>query len=244
MQMQFWVRVAKTYLLINNLFITLLGIVIFSVSLRIYFDDHFTVLQNVYLPNNNFKGIHSTALYGGLAVSMVLTFSGMVCTAGLIQESRRYLAMGYFCLATLFCATVQLGYWRYTHGEEVGNIVKDIYDFLYYNFTRNKSTIAGKHLEDIHSVYVCCGKCSSFSPTCHVEDNTCPDTLTGVTEDCLVTMADFVMNCTNVQGMLILFTTIFTINGMMPAAFLYFCFQVSFPRRRTGKYTLATELVL
>ncbi|XP_039609317.1 tetraspanin-32-like isoform X3 [Polypterus senegalus] len=210
MQMQFWVRVAKTYLLINNLFITLLGIVIFSVSLRIYFDDHFTVLQNVYLPNNNFKGIHSTALYGGLAVSMVLTFSGMVCTAGLIQESRRYLAMGYFCLATLFCATVQLGYWRYTHGEE----------------------------------YVCCGKCSSFSPTCHVEDNTCPDTLTGVTEDCLVTMADFVMNCTNVQGMLILFTTIFTINGMMPAAFLYFCFQVSFPRRRTGKYTLATELVL
>ncbi|XP_041073870.1 tetraspanin-32-like [Polyodon spathula] len=239
MQRQVWIRMTKIHLLLNSLLVTILGVAVIAMTLWTGCDARFTAVRRITVENNNYTTMHSAVLYTVLALSVFLVAAGVLCALGLIRESERLLAAGFLILALLFCAAVQLGYWRVMRADEVEGAVMDVYDFLYHDFLRNQSDSAGQHLTAFHTAFSCCGKRSHSPLTGTVESITCLAGLRATGQGCLLAVSAFLQKHVDWLWALLLLTMASLVNGMVLTSFLYFSICLGDSGKRKGKYTLA-----
>ncbi|XP_078405111.1 tetraspanin-32-like isoform X1 [Cetorhinus maximus] len=234
------IKATKYQLLGTSFTVMFLGVAVAAITLWISFSDEFIVIRNITIETNRYARLHDLAAYSGLSASVFLTLLGIICLIGIIRESEYLLSVVLFCFALLFCGVVQMMYWRSTYKQLVENAVKDVYDFLYDDFTRNSSNHSKQDLIAIHSTFLCCGKNSTFSHYNPVENETCFAEGPPL-KDCLQAVEDQITGLMAIVEALMVLLGIVTVYGMILAAFLCFagCLTVSWYTK--GKYKVAKQ---
>ncbi|XP_072128421.1 tetraspanin-32-like isoform X1 [Mobula birostris] len=230
-----------TYQLLGISFIVMLfGVAVAAVTLWTCFNDKLYVIRNVTIESNQYAKMHDLAVQSGLSVSAFLILLGIVCLIGIMRESELLLSVVLIGFAVLFCAVVQLAYWKYAYKQAVEDAAKDVYDFLYAYYLRNISYTSKQDLINVHSAFSCCGKISAFSYNSKVENETCfPDR--GPLKDCLQSIEYSVADNMTIIGVLNILLGIITVYGMIVTAF--FCFTACLIQiwKKKGKYRVCKK---
>ncbi|XP_078076631.1 tetraspanin-32-like [Mustelus asterias] len=231
------IKATKYQLLGISLIVMFLGVAVAAVTLWTSFNDEFFVIRNITIETNRYTRFHDLAVYSGLSTSIFLALLGIICLIGIAKESQYLLSVVLFCFALLFCGVVQMAYWRSTYKQLVENAVKDVYDFLYDDFTRNSSDYSKEDLIAIHSTFLCCGKNSTFSRYTSVENETCFAEGAPL-KDCLQTMETRVTDLMVMVDALTVLVGIITVYGIILTAFLCFAGCLIEDWYTKGKYRM------
>ncbi|XP_038663490.1 tetraspanin-32-like [Scyliorhinus canicula] len=215
------IKSTKCQLLGISLTVMFLGVAVAAVTSWTSFSAEFNVIRNITIETNRYTRFHDLAVYSGLSASIFLVLLGIICLIGILKESEYLLSVVLVSFALLFCGVVQMAYWRSTYQQLVENAVKDVYDFLYDDFTRNSSNHSKQDLTAIHSTFLCCGKNSTFSHYSSVENETCFAEGAPL-KDCLQAMENRVTGLMAVVEALTMLVGIVTVYGMILTAFLCF----------------------
>ncbi|XP_044281476.1 tetraspanin-32 isoform X2 [Varanus komodoensis] len=138
MKWRYWVRAVKCQLLAASLFVMLLGLSVSILTIVTYRGKHFTVINDVSLDtNSSYRTLHTIVFYTGICLSIILTIAALVGIVGTVRELESAMAVGFFCFAVMFCASVEAAYWTITNSNvflccgkkspfgEVGSIEKE-----------------------------------------------------------------------------------------------------------------------
>ncbi|XP_043938687.1 tetraspanin-32 [Protopterus annectens] len=232
-----WIRATKCQLLITSLFSMVLGFGVSIAAVLTCYSPHFTLIRNVIQAGNTFRMFQDITFYSGICLSLALISVGFVCFFAAGKESKYLLAVGFVCFAVLFCGMIQVGYWRYSHDEQVENVVKDIYDFLYEDVRQNTSSTMKWELHKIHAMFSCCGKKNSSVQLGRVEMETCSSEIWETGEDCLHVTDRIIKKHIKLISVLLLCITGFSVYGMVLTSFLYFLTRL----RAEGNYGLTSD---
>ncbi|XP_023580157.1 tetraspanin-32 isoform X1 [Trichechus manatus latirostris] len=84
---------------------------------------------------------------------------------------------GFLCFALVFCALLQVVFWRFYNPTQVEDAVLDTYDLVYEQAVRSPSSVWRQELAAIQDTFQCCGKWSPFGLLGDAEAGLCPGEL-------------------------------------------------------------------
>uniref|UniRef100_A0A803SXE7 CD81 molecule n=1 Tax=Anolis carolinensis TaxID=28377 RepID=A0A803SXE7_ANOCA len=174
MRQRSWVRAMKCQLLAASLFIMLLGLSVNILSIVTYCGKHFTVIKDASLDKNAYyRTFHSVVFYTGICIGIILTVASLLSIVATVRELESGMAVGFFCFAVVFCASIQATYWTITNSAVVEDAMMDVYDFVYEDVRRNTSSTRREELRVIHKTFLCCGKRSPFGEKNNIGNEVC-----------------------------------------------------------------------
>ncbi|KAJ6644738.1 hypothetical protein lerEdw1_013601 [Lerista edwardsae] len=109
----------KRQLLVVCLFVMLLALSVTLLTVITYYGKHFTVISDVSLEKNPYRIFHSVVFFTGLCLSSILIIAALLCIVATVRELEGAMAVGFFCYAAVFCASVQAVYWTVTSNTKV-----------------------------------------------------------------------------------------------------------------------------
>ncbi|XP_023580160.1 tetraspanin-32 isoform X4 [Trichechus manatus latirostris] len=88
-----------------------------------------------------------------------------------------FFVLGFLCFALVFCALLQVVFWRFYNPTQVEDAVLDTYDLVYEQAVRSPSSVWRQELAAIQDTFQCCGKWSPFGLLGDAEAGLCPGEL-------------------------------------------------------------------
>ncbi|XP_067604015.1 tetraspanin-32 isoform X1 [Pseudorca crassidens] len=140
-------------------------------------------------------------------------------------------SQAFLCFALVFCALVQVAFWRCHNPTQVEDAVLDAYDQVYEQAVKSSSGIWRQELVAIQDMFQCCGK----SPPLGLQEGSEADLCRGqeaARQDCLQGIRNVLRTHRNVASTLISLGLASMVYVMPLSAFLWFAI-------RSGKYTLS-----
>uniref|UniRef100_A0A8D0C5X2 Tetraspanin n=1 Tax=Salvator merianae TaxID=96440 RepID=A0A8D0C5X2_SALMN len=243
MGQRYWVRAVKCQLLVASLFILLLGLSVGLLTIITYYGKHFTVMNQVSLETNVYgKTFHNIAFYLGICLGIILITAALLSVVATVRELECAMAMGFFCFAVVFCASVKATYWTITNGTVVEDAMMDVYDFVYEDVRSNSSNTRRLELYAIHKTFLCCGKKLPFGEASTVEKEMCQSEMMGTTtKDCIQDIEFFLKRHMIFISILMTITVFFMVYGMILSLFLWYSIHFKNSLDLKGKYILAKQ---
>ncbi|XP_064143649.1 tetraspanin-32 isoform X3 [Loxodonta africana] len=231
------VRVAKCQMLVTGLFVLLLGLSVAAMAVLTYFGAHFTVISRVSLERNPYEAMHHWAFSVGVSLAGLLTLGAVLCAAATVREAAGLMAGSFLCFALVFCALVQVAFWRFCKPTQVEDAVLDTYDLVYEQAVQSPSSVWGQKLAAIQDTFQCCGKQSPFSLLGDAEAGLCPGEL-AKREDCLQGVRSFLRTHLSIVTALAGLVLAFTVYAMLLSSFLWAAIRSGCSLDHRGTYTL------
>ncbi|XP_066491918.1 tetraspanin-32 [Tiliqua scincoides] len=238
--MGYWVRAMKRQLLVASLFVMLLSLSVTFLTIITYYGKHFTVINDVSLEKNPYRIFHSVVFFAGICLSSILIIAVLLSIVATVRELEGAMAVGFFCFAVVFCASVQAVCWSITSSTKVEDAMMDVYDFVYEEVRNNASNSRSLELLTIHRTFLCCGKKSPFGEAISIGNEICQSETKGK-EDCLQEIQNFLKKHMSFVFILMTITIIIMVYGMFLTSFLWFSIHFNNSLDRKGKYILTNQ---
>ncbi|XP_036717281.1 tetraspanin-32 [Balaenoptera musculus] len=225
------VRVAKCQMLVTSLFVLLLGLAMATTAVLTYFGPHFAVIGHASSERTPYEVLHLWAFSAGIILAGLLTLGAVLSAAATVREAGGLMAGAFLCFALVFCALVQVAFWRFHNPTQVEDAVLDAYDQVYEQAVKSSSGMWRQELVAIQDMFQCCGK----SPPLGLPEGSEADLCRGqeaARQDCLQGIRSFLRLHRNVVSALISLGLASTVYATLLSAFLWSAI-------RSGKYTLS-----
>ncbi|XP_036903698.1 tetraspanin-32 isoform X1 [Sturnira hondurensis] len=184
------VRVAKCQMLVTSFFVLLLGLLLATVAALSYFGAHFAVIRQVSPEGSPSEALHRWAFFTGVSLAGLLCLGAVLSAAAAVREAGRLMAAGFLCFALVFCALVQVAFWRLRNPTQVEDAALDTYDLAYDRAVRSSPGAQRQELLAIQDTFLCCGKGSPSSLLGGAEVDLCPGE-EATSQDCLQGIRSF-----------------------------------------------------
>ncbi|XP_045039148.2 tetraspanin-32 isoform X3 [Desmodus rotundus] len=184
------VRVAKCQMLVTSFFVLLLGLLLATVAALTYFGAHFAVISRVSPEGSPYEALHRGAFFTGISLAGLLGLGAVLSAAATVREAGRLMAGGFLCFALVFCALVQVAFWRLRNPTQVEDAVLDTYDLAFDRAMRSSPGAWRQELLAIQDTgswgsgsqgplclslqFLCCGKSSPSGLLGSAEADLCP----------------------------------------------------------------------
>nr|XP_031304333.1 tetraspanin-32 isoform X2 [Camelus dromedarius] len=202
------VRVAKCQMLVTSFFLLLLGVAVAAMAALTYFEAHFAVIGHASSGRTPYETIRHWAFSAGISLAGLLTLAAVLGTAATVREAWGLMAGAFLCSALVFCALVQVAFWRFHSPSQVEDAVLDTYDLVYDQAVKGSDGIWRQELVAIQDT------------------------------DCLQAIVSFLGTLGVVVSTLISLGLVSTVSAMLLSAFLWFAIHSGCNLDRRGKYTL------
>ncbi|XP_012589784.1 PREDICTED: tetraspanin-32 [Condylura cristata] len=106
------VRVAKCQMLVASCFILVLGLSVAAAAALTYFGAHFAVIGRAAPERASYQPVHRRAVCSGVGLAALLALGALLSAAATVREAAGLMAGGFLCFALVFCALVQVAFWR------------------------------------------------------------------------------------------------------------------------------------
>ncbi|KAM9081067.1 tetraspanin-32 [Megaptera novaeangliae] len=225
------VRVAKCQMLVTSLFVLLLGLAMATTAVLTYFGPHFAVIGHASSERTPYEVLHLWAFSAGIILAGLLTLGAVLSAAATVREAGGLMVGAFLCFALVFCALVQVAFWRFHNPTQVEDAVLDAYDQVYEQAVKSSSGMWRQELVAIQDMFQCCGK----SPPLGLPEGSEADLCRGqeaARQDCLQGIRSFLRLHRNVVSALISLGLASTVYATLLSAFLWSAI-------RSGKYTLS-----
>nr|XP_031546430.1 tetraspanin-32 [Vicugna pacos] len=156
------VRVAKCQMLVTSFFLLLLGLAVAAMAALTYFEAHFAVIGHASSGRTPYETIRRWAFSAGISLAGLLTLAAVLGTAATVREALGLMAGAFLCSALVFCALVQVAFWRFHSPTQVEDAVLDTYDLVYDQAVKGSDGIWRQELVAIQDTFLCCGKGSPY----------------------------------------------------------------------------------
>ncbi|KAM5248478.1 tetraspanin-32 [Ctenodactylus gundi] len=231
------VRAAKCQMLAISFFVLLLGLCVATVAALTYFGNHFAIISRVSLERNPYRAVHHWGFYVRISLAGLLILGATLSAAGTVKEAQGLMAGGFLCFVLVFCALVQVAFWRFRNPTQVEDSVLDTYDLLYDKAVKNLSSTQWQALTAIQDKFLCCGKKSPFGLLESTEANLCHGKEASG-KDCMQSIRNFLRIHQNFVSILTSAGLALTVYAMLLSSFLWFAILSGFDLHRKGTYTL------
>ncbi|XP_032497141.1 tetraspanin-32 isoform X1 [Phocoena sinus] len=225
------VRVAKCQMLVTSLFVLLLGLAMATTAVLIYFGPHFAVIGHASSQRTRYEALHLWAFSTGITLAALLILGAVMSAAATVREAGGLMAGAFLCFALVFCALVQVAFWRCHNPTQVEDAVLDAYDQVYEQTVKSSSVIWRQELVAIQDMFQCCGK----RPPLGLPEGSEADLCRGqeaARQDCLQGIRNVLRMHGDIASTLISLGLASMVYVMSLSAFLWFAI-------RSGKYTLS-----
>ncbi|KAB1251739.1 Tetraspanin-32 [Camelus dromedarius] len=169
-----------------------------------YFEAHFAVIGHA----SSGRTPYETIRHWGISLAGLLTLAAVLGTAATVREAWGLMAGAFLCSALVFCALVQVAFWRFHSPSQVEDAVLDTYDLVYDQAVKGSDGIWRQELVAIQDT------------------------------DCLQAIVSFLGTLGVVVSTLISLGLVSTVSAMLLSAFLWFAIHSGCNLDRRGKYTL------
>ncbi|XP_007466069.1 PREDICTED: tetraspanin-32 [Lipotes vexillifer] len=146
------VRVAKCQMLVTSLFVLLLGLAMATTAVLTYFGPHFAVIGHASSERTPYEALHLWAFSTGITLAALLTLGAVLSAAATVREARGLMAGAFLCFALVFCALVQVVFWRFHNPTQVEDAVLDAYDQVYEQAVKSSSGVWRQELVAIQDM--------------------------------------------------------------------------------------------
>ncbi|XP_004852156.1 tetraspanin-32 isoform X2 [Heterocephalus glaber] len=232
------VRAAKCQMLATSFFVLLLGFSVATMEVLTYFGDHhFAIISQVSLERNPYDAVHRWAFYVGISLAGLLILGASLSTTAAVKEAQGLMAGGFLCFVMVFCALLQVAYWRFRNPTQVEDAMLDTYDLVYDQAVRSPSSLQWQELAAIQDTFLCCGKRSPFGLVESPEADLCQGE-EAAREDCLQSIQSFLRNHQSILSMLTSASLALTVYSMLLSSFLWFAILSGCNLDRKGTYTV------
>ncbi|XP_010633958.1 tetraspanin-32 isoform X2 [Fukomys damarensis] len=231
------VRAAKCQMLATSFFVMLLGFSVATMEVLNYFGEHFAIISQVSLERNPYDAVHHWAFYVGISLAGLLILGASLSTTAAVKEAQGLMAGGFLCFVLVFCALLQVAYWRFRNPTQVEDAMLDTYDLVYDQAVRSPSSIRLQELAAIQDTFLCCGKRSPFGILERSEADLCQGE-EAAREDCLQSIQSFLRTHQNIISMLSSAGLALTVYSMLLSSFLWFAILSGYNLDRKGTYTV------
>nr|XP_031304332.1 tetraspanin-32 isoform X1 [Camelus dromedarius] len=231
------VRVAKCQMLVTSFFLLLLGVAVAAMAALTYFEAHFAVIGHASSGRTPYETIRHWAFSAGISLAGLLTLAAVLGTAATVREAWGLMAGAFLCSALVFCALVQVAFWRFHSPSQVEDAVLDTYDLVYDQAVKGSDGIWRQELVAIQDTFLCCGKGSPHGLQGSSEADLCRGEA-AARQDCLQAIVSFLGTLGVVVSTLISLGLVSTVSAMLLSAFLWFAIHSGCNLDRRGKYTL------
>uniref|UniRef100_A0A8C2W1V7 Tetraspanin n=1 Tax=Chinchilla lanigera TaxID=34839 RepID=A0A8C2W1V7_CHILA len=133
-----------------------------TMAVLMYFGDHFAIMIHVSLERNPYDAVHHWAFYVGISLAALLILGASLSTTAAVKEAQGLMAGGFLCFVLVFCALLQVAYWRFRSPSQVEDAMLDTFDLVYDRAVRSPSSTQWQELVAIQDTFLCCGKRSPF----------------------------------------------------------------------------------
>ncbi|KAM9658543.1 tetraspanin-32 isoform 4-T5 [Trichechus inunguis] len=205
-------------------------------AVHTYFGAHFTAVSRASLERNPYKAMHHWAFSVGVSLAGLLTLGAVLCAAATVREAAGLMAGGFLCFALVFCALLQVVFWRFYNPTQVEDAVLDTYDLVYEQAVRSPSSVWRQELAAIQDTFQCCGKWSPFGLLGDAEAGLCPGEL-ATREDCLQGVRSFLKTHLSIVTALVGLGLAFTVYVMLLSSFLWAAIRSGRSLDHRGTYT-------
>uniref|UniRef100_A0A8C0HWL8 Tetraspanin-32 n=1 Tax=Balaenoptera musculus TaxID=9771 RepID=A0A8C0HWL8_BALMU len=147
------VRVAKCQMLVTSLFVLLLGLAMATTAVLTYFGPHFAVIGHASSERTPYEVLH---LWGKRASGQ-----GSHCRGGGFRSTGGW-GGAFLCFALVFCALVQVAFWRFHNPTQVEDAVLDAYDQVYEQAVKSSSGMWRQELVAIQDMVSMVGEAPSL----------------------------------------------------------------------------------
>ncbi|XP_055271217.1 tetraspanin-32 isoform X5 [Moschus berezovskii] len=138
----------------------LLGSAMAATATLSYFGPHFAVISPVSADRTTYEALQYWAFSAGIALAALLTLGAVLSAAATVRGARGLMAAAFLSFALVFCALVQVAFWRVHSPTQVEDAVLDAYDQAYERAVRSASQSGRQELVAIQDTFRCCGKSS------------------------------------------------------------------------------------
>ncbi|KFO28276.1 Tetraspanin-32 [Fukomys damarensis] len=215
----------------------LLGFSVATMEVLNYFGEHFAIISQVSLERNPYDAVHHWAFYVGISLAGLLILGASLSTTAAVKEAQGLMAGGFLCFVLVFCALLQVAYWRFRNPTQVEDAMLDTYDLVYDQAVRSPSSIRLQELAAIQDTFLCCGKRSPFGILERSEADLCQGE-EAAREDCLQSIQSFLRTHQNIISMLSSAGLALTVYSMLLSSFLWFAILSGYNLDRKGTYTV------
>lgn len=219
----------------------LLGLSVATMAVLTYFGNHFAVISHVSLEKNPYDAMHCWAFSVGISLAGLLILGASLSTTAAVKEAQGLMAGGFLCFVLVFCALLQVAYWRFRSPTQVEAAMLDTYDLVYDQAVRNPSSIRWQELATIQDTFLCCGKRSPFGLLESSEANLC-QAEEAAREDCLQSIRNFLRMHQNIVSILTSAGLALMVYAMLLSSFLWFAILSGYSLDRKGAYTLTPRV--
>ncbi|XP_061263358.1 tetraspanin-32 isoform X6 [Bos javanicus] len=219
------VRVAKCQMLATSLFVLLLGSAMAATAALSYFGPHFTVIGPVSADRTTYEALHHWAFSAGIALAALLTLGAMLSAAATVRGAGGLMAAAFLSFALVFCALVQVAFWRAHSPTQMEDAVLDAYDRAYERALRSASGSGRQELVAIQDTFLCCGKSSPLGLLGGLEADLCQGE-EAARQDCLRGIQSFLRVHGNIVSTLIGLGLAFTVYAMLLSSFIWFTIRL------------------
>ncbi|KAM5318506.1 tetraspanin-32 isoform 3-T3 [Glossophaga mutica] len=232
------VRAAKCQMLVTSCFVLLLGLLLAAVAALAHFGAHFAVLRRVSPEGSPYEALHRWAFFAGVSLAALLGLGAVLSAAAAVREAGRLMAGGFLCFALVFCALVQVTFWRLRNPTQVEDAALDAYDLAYDQAVRSSPGTGRQELLAIQDTFLCCGKSSPSSLLGGAEADLCPGE-EAASQDCLQGIRSFLRTHGRVVSILASVGLASMVYAMLLSSFLWFAICSSRSLDRKGTYALS-----
>ncbi|XP_055271213.1 tetraspanin-32 isoform X2 [Moschus berezovskii] len=225
------VRVARCQMLATSLFVLLLGSAMAATATLSYFGPHFAVISPVSADRTTYEALQYWAFSAGIALAALLTLGAVLSAAATVRGARGLMAAAFLSFALVFCALVQVAFWRVHSPTQVEDAVLDAYDQAYERAVRSASQSGRQELVAIQDTFRCCGKSSPLGLLGDSEADLCQGE-EAARQDCLRGIQSFLRVHGNIVSTLIGLGLAFTVYAMLLSSFIWFTI-------RSGRYSVS-----
>ncbi|XP_054999808.1 tetraspanin-32 [Sorex araneus] len=113
------------------------------------------------------------AFLAGLCLAALLGLGAVLSVVAALREAGGLMAGGFLSFALVFCALVQVAFWRARNPTQVEDALLDAYDALYERAVHSAPSGGHQELAAIQDAFQCCGKSSPFSRLGSAEAHLC-----------------------------------------------------------------------
>ncbi|XP_036903699.1 tetraspanin-32 isoform X2 [Sturnira hondurensis] len=232
------VRVAKCQMLVTSFFVLLLGLLLATVAALSYFGAHFAVIRQVSPEGSPSEALHRWAFFTGVSLAGLLCLGAVLSAAAAVREAGRLMAAGFLCFALVFCALVQVAFWRLRNPTQVEDAALDTYDLAYDRAVRSSPGAQRQELLAIQDTFLCCGKGSPSSLLGGAEVDLCPGE-EATSQDCLQGIRSFLRTHEHIVSILASVGLASTVYAMLLSSFLWFAISSGRSLDHKGTYALS-----
>ncbi|KAF5916845.1 hypothetical protein HPG69_013818 [Diceros bicornis minor] len=130
----------------------LLGLAVATMAALTYFGAHFVVIGRASSERTSYEARHRWAFYVGISLAGLLTLGAVLTAVATVREAGGLMAGGFLCFALVFCALVQVAFWRLRNPAQVEDAVLDTYDLVYDHAVKSSSGVWRQELVAIQDM--------------------------------------------------------------------------------------------